>query len=307
MPLRNYTYPPSIYKKKHNKIIINGPGAKGMLQPKIYPPSVNKLSQNQLKSFGAILLKNRYFANRIIGEQRQKNSEPEFVNGDYTVNQPSVDYGAPSVFTTNMATEKTILYITTEAPITAISTESVYNYMNLESSTAVYKPTMPSNQISPMEMLNPPNRVVSDNFVNPMSIPVNSAPYMNPANAINPSYGLPMSSMNLGSPMNPPYPINSMTAIAQASRPVYSAPGAEFYSPDSSSILGDDNTPYIVEDHTHCACKESISSSDGDLTDSDGNGMDFTDSDIYDAILTTIAFMAFGTYFISMMMKINEV
>lgn len=309
MPLRNYTYPPILYKKKHNKIIINGLDPKGILQSKIYPPTVNKLSKDQLKSLGAILLKNRYFANRIIGEQRQKNSESDNINGDYTVNLPSADYGSP-IYTTNVATENTILYITTEASITPLTTDSFYNYANFETSTPT-KPISPS--ISLMEMLNPPNQMISD-FSSVTPIPVNSGPYMNSLNAINPIYGLPsqMSSINQpsGNSMNPSFLMNSMNTMATGSRPVYSVGPGFSFSPDSSS-MSDDQLPYIVEDHPHCSCKDNMisssSSGDASATDSDGNEMDFMDSDIYDAILTTIAFMAFGTYFISMMMKINEV
>lgn len=318
MPLRNYTYPPFVFKKKHNKILINGLDPKGILQRKIYPPTVNKLSKDQLKSLGAILLKNRYFANRVIGEQRQKNSEFDNMNGDYTVNLPSVDYGSP-IYTTNMATENTILYITTESPIPPLSTDSFYNYMNFESSTSVDKPMNPSNQVSLMEMLNPPNQMISD-FSSVSPIQVNSGPYMmNPTlNSMNPIYSLPnqMSSANqpgVGYPTNPPFSINSMHTVATGSHPVYSSSGPEFsyMSDSSSSIIGDDHMPYIIEDHPHCSCKDnSISSSsftDTSTIDSNENEVDFMDSDIYDAILTTIAFLAFGTYFISMMMKINEV
>lgn len=103
----------------------------------------------------------------------------------------------------------------------------------------------------------------------------------------------------------------------------YLAYGSDYYSPsngneggciNNDSTGGDNHISWHVpiDPDNICDCNNK-DNGDTDGEDSEGssdNGqglIDFNDSDQYNIILTIIAFLAFGTYFVNMLMKILEV
>ncbi len=125
------------------------------------------------------------------------------------------------------------------------------------------------------------------------------------ANNVPYNYGYFESTTQLPPPnyaWNPPYP--SFPPYGTDDR-VQDIPNQETY------FYGPDEKPAIFNGYGNCDCGSKDGNLDGsdvdDFNADDVNAIGVLNSDMYEIILTTIAFMAFGTYFVNMIMKVTEV